>query len=96
MLLLIASVLAAAIQLADVITTVIVLSQGGHEDGLVASFLVRLGLPMWAWMAIPKAIFIVLCLAAWYFSGYQALLIVLAGVSAVTLYAVIHNIGQIR
>lgn len=89
-------ILAIAIQAADVITTIIVLKQGGQEVGFIAGPLISAGLPVWLTMVLVKSISVVFAIAAWYYSGEAALIGVLAVISALTLYAVVHNYEQMK
>lgn len=83
------------IQIADIVTTTVVINQDGREVGFAAVF-VRWGWPRWAWMGFPKAIAIGFATWAYFRSGENAPLGVLAVLSAWTLFAVWHNWGQIR
>lgn len=90
-----ALVVAIVVQIGDIVTTAVVINQGGREVGF-ASVFVRWGWPRWAWMGLPKAIAVGFAAWAYLRSGEGALLGVLAVLSAWTFYAVIHNWRQIR
>lgn len=89
----VALIVAVGLQLADIVTTVIVLDEGGSEVGF-ARLLVRWGWPRWAWMIAVKSLFAAFVTFA-YFSGELAFLAVLGILSLLTLYAVWHNLAQI-